>query len=356
MAVSKDKNGTWSVQLWYRDYQDVRRHKVKRGFESEAAARAWEKDFLAEAKGSMDTTFSAFFGVYEADMRPRVRESTWRTKRYIVEDKILPCFGRMKMNEIDTVDVLRWQNILMNHVDESGKPYSPTYLRTINNQLAAVFNHAVRFYGLPKSPCAKTVKMGSSKGAEMEFWTKEEYLRFADAAMDKPEAYHAFEILYWCGLRVGEMLALTPADLDFEKPALSVTKSYQRMEGRDVITDPKTPKSVRKIVMPGFLADEMADYLEALGIQGDARIFNFTKSFMHHEMDRCSAAAGVKRIRVHDLRHSHVSLLIDMGFSAIAIADRLGHETTDITFRYAHLFPNKQEEMARALDDGWRNA
>ena len=68
-------------------------------------------------------------------------------------------------------------------------------------------------------------------------------------------------------------------------------------------------------------------------------------------MNRGCRASGVKRIRVHDIRHSHVSLLIDMGFSAVAIADRVGHESIDITYRYAHLFPSKQAEMANKLDD-----
>lgn len=75
-----------------------------------------------------------------------------------------------------------------------------------------------------------------------------------------------------------------------------------------------------------------------------------TKHYLHHEMDRGAKEAGVKRIRIHDLRHSHVSLLIEMGFSALAIADRVGHESIDITYKYAHLFPSKQKEMAQRLD------
>ena len=75
-----------------------------------------------------------------------------------------------------------------------------------------------------------------------------------------------------------------------------------------------------------------------------------TKSYLHHEMDRGAKEAGVKRIRIHDLRHSHVSLLIEMGFSALAIADRVGHESVDITYKYAHIFPSKQQEMAQKLD------
>ena len=87
------------------------------------------------------------------------------------------------------------------------------------------------------------------------------------------------------------------------------------------------------------------------GLKKKDRIFTITKSYLHHEMDRGAKAAGVKRIRIHDLRHSHISLLIDMGFSAVAIADRVGHESIEITYRYAHLFPSKQKEMANRLDD-----
>ena len=87
------------------------------------------------------------------------------------------------------------------------------------------------------------------------------------------------------------------------------------------------------------------------GLKKKDRIFTVTKSYLHHEMDRGAKAAGVKRIRIHDLRHSHISLLIDMGFSAVAIVDRVGHESIEITYRYAHLFPSKQKEMANRLDD-----
>ena len=169
--------------------------------------------------------------------------------------------------------------------------------------------------------------------------------------MDKPQSYYAFEVLYWCGIREGELLALTAADFDLEKGLLSITKSYQRLKGRDIITDPKTPKSVRVIQMPQFLTEEVRDYFKSIyKLQPHDRIFPLTKSYLHHEMDRGSKIAGVKRIRIHDLRHSHVSLLIEMGFSALAIADRVGHESIDITYRYAHLFPTRQQEMADKLN------
>ena len=185
----------------------------------------------------------------------------------------------------------------------------------------------------------------------MLFWTKEEYLKFADVMMDKPVSYYAFEMLYWCGIRMGELLALTPADFDFDKRTVSISKTFQHTGGKDVITPPKTEKSNRTITMPRFLADEMQEYLKMqydIGI--DDRMFPVTKSYLYREMQRGCQETGVKRIRIHDLRHSHISLLIDQGFSAVAIADRVGHESIDITYNYAHLFPSKQAEMADKLD------
>ena len=104
--------------------------------------------------------------------------------------------------------------------------------------------------------------------------------------------------------------------------------------------------------MPDFLADEMKDYMNQIyGIGEDERIFEITKGYLHREMTRGADAAGVKRIRIHDLRHSHISLLIDMGYSAVAIADRVGHESINITYNYAHLFPSTQMDMANKLNE-----
>lgn len=205
---------------------------------------------------------------------------------------------------------------------------------------------------MKSNPAAKAGHMGEKEANEMEFWTKEEYSKFADEMMDKPISFYAFEVLYWCGIRLGELLALTPEDVELKSGMLRINKSYQRIGRRDIITEPKTKKSIRTIKMPNFLCEELEEYLKTLyGIKPTDRMFPVTKSYLHHEMDRGSKAAGVKRIKIHGLRHSHISHLIDLGFSAVAIADRVGHESIDITYRYAHLFPSKQIDMANKLDD-----
>ena len=352
MAAFKNKtNGTWYVQFRYTDWKGERQQKLKRGFATKKEAQAWEREFLMQKHADVNMTFESFAQLYEKDMKPKLKLNTWLTKESIIQKKILPYFGKRKLSEITAKDVMDWQNAIRGLTDAKGKPYSPTYLKTVHNQLSALFNHAVRYYGLQVNPAAKAGNMGVEERREMLFWTKEEYLKFADAMMDKPLSYYAFEMLYWCGIREGELLALTPTDFDFEAGTVSISKSYQRLKGKDVITTPKTKKSNRVIKMPKFLCGEMEDYLKMFYSTGaNERIFPVSKHYLHHEMDRGAKAAGVKRIRIHDLRHSHISLLIDMGFTALAIADRVGHESIDITYRYAHLFPTRQTEMADKLD------
>lgn len=106
------------------------------------------------------------------------------------------------------------------------------------------------------------------------------------------------------------------------------------------------------IKIPKFLCEEIQEYIKMLyGVQPTDRIFTVTKSYLHHEMDRGAKEASVKRIKIHAIRHSHISHLIDLGFSAVAIADRVGHESIDITYKYAHLFPSKQIEMVEKLEN-----
>lgn len=346
-----ESNGTWYVMTRYVDWQGNHKQKCKRGFKTKREALEWERVFHLQQSADMDMSFESFVDIYKNDIRSRIKETTWLTKVNIIDKKILPYFGKRKISEIQTKEVIAWQNDLLRQKDKTGKPYSECYLKTIHNQLSAIFNHAVRFYALRTNPAAKAGNMGNEKRKEMLFWTKEEYLRFADVMMDKPVSYYAFEMLYWSGMRLGELLALTPSDFDFQNSTVTINKSYQRLHGEDVITTPKTKKSNRTIKMSEFLAEEMQEYIKMqYEIEPTDRLFPISKSYLHREMERGCKETGLQKIRIHDLRHSHVSLLIELGFSAEAIADRLGHESIEITYRYAHLFPSKQNEMANKLN------
>ncbi|SFU51321.1 site-specific integrase [Butyrivibrio sp. M55] len=352
MAVLKnEKTGKWEVRTYYKDFTGTLKQKTKRGFDRKSDAIDWERSFKLQQDENLDMYFKDFVEIYIRDKKPRVKYNTWLTKESIIEKKIMPYFEKKKLSEIRTSDILQWQNEMMKLQTKDGKRYSQTYLKTIHNQLSAILNHAVNMYGLRVNVARRAGNMGREEKKEMLFWTQDEYQTFVEAVADKEESYIAFEILYWCGIRLGELLALTPADFDFDNNKLRINKSFQRLKGKDVITTPKTPKSNRVIYMPEFLALEVKDYITRLyGIRDYDRMFQISKTFLHHEMDRGVKLSGVKRIRIHDLRHSHVSLLINMGYSALAIGDRVGHEAIAITYRYAHLFPSIQSEMAMDLD------
>lgn len=353
MAAYRDaERGTWFVKFRYKNWMNETKNVMKRGFSTKREALQWERDFLLQKSGSVDMSFRDFVQVYLQNRTPRLKESTNLMKENVIETKILPYFGGKSLRDITSADVMQWQNTMLRHTNPAtGKPYSKSYLKTLHNQLSAIFNHAVKFYGLKENPAKTVGNMGSDKNTEMKFWTKEEYLRFAEEMMDDPQAYYCFETLYWSGIRLGELLALTPADLDLKKRTLSITKTYQRIRGKDIITDPKTPKSKRVVKLPEFLCEELADYIGAMyDLQPEDRLFPVSKNYLHYKMRVGCNKLGVEKIRIHDLRHSHVSLLISQGYGAVAIADRVGHESIDITYRYAHLFPSTQDAMAETLD------
>lgn len=362
MAVYKDKwngyNGdTWRVSCYYNNWKGERKKHEKRGFTTKKEALAYEREFIAKTSKDINMGFSTFIDIYMSDLRPQLKKSTIANKENIIEFHIRPYFENMSLSEINSIHILQWQNELLGLRDENGKGYSQTYLRTIQNQLNAIFNHAVKYYDLPKNPCIANKKMGKSKSKEMLFWTKEEYLKFIEQMKDKPISYYAFQILYWTGIRCGELLALTREDFDLERRLLFVNKTFQVVKGEELITTPKTEKSNRQIDLPEFLCNEIQDYFDSLyKMNPKSRLFNVTKSYLHHEMDRGSKAAGVKRIRVHDLRHSSCALLIELGYSPVQIGQRLGHESVTITERYSHLYPSVQRQMADKLNKAFNDS
>lgn len=340
-------------QVRIKDYTGKVIHKKKRGFATKKDALEWERDTINKATADMGMLFKDFVDLYFEDMGHRLKESTIISKHYMVDVKILPFFGKIPINEITAKDVRKWQNKLTAYRDKNGKPYAQTYLKTINNQLTAMFNYAVRYYDLHENPCKKAGSMGKSNAEEMLFWTKEEFEQFIEAVHDKSASYAAFNTLYYTGMRVGELCALTPADVDFENATISISKTFQRINGRDVIGTPKTAKSNRKVTIPQTLVNVLKEYMDkCYEIQPTDRLFPYTKSFLNHEMLRGCKKSGVKKIRVHDLRHSHASLLIEMGCQPLLIADRLGHEKIQTTLNtYSHLYPNKQAEIAQQLEN-----
>ena len=352
MKAQKDQiTGKWFVQYRFTDYTGEKRKSTKRGFSTKREAEEWLRNFLLVKQADLNMKFADFVKIYYEDMGHRLRENSMRSKQYIINLKILPCFGNLQISEIKPANIRKWQNELLTHENN----YSQTYLRTVNNQLTAIFNYAVRYYDLKSNPCSKAGSMGRNKADEMQFWTRQEFEKFIDSVMDKRISYIAFMVLYYSGCRIGELMALTAKDIDFDKKTISISKSYQRLAGRDVITEPKTIKSKRVISIPNFLVVDLQDYIGSLyGFKEEDRIFPVTKGYLTSEMKRGVKGSGVKKIRLHDIRHSHVALLVSLNFSLLEIGKRLGHSRIESTMVYAHLYPELQEKLADKLEEEYR--
>ena len=347
-AYKDEKTGKWFAKFYYTNWQGIKKQKWKRGFATKKEALGFERDFLEKQSTNPDMTFQNLYEIYMEDMAARLKQSTLLTKKAVLQTHILPFFGSKPINEIKASDVRRWQAKLMS----SPNNYSQTYLKKINTELNSIINYAKRFYDLNTNPCGKAGTIGKAKAEEMDYWTYDEYIAFREGVKDKPLSYICIEVLYWTGMREGELLALSPADIDLDNKTISINRTYQRIEGKDVFTSPKTRKSKRKIPIPDFLCQELSDYIQSrYMLDADERLFPVTKSYLSHEMIRGCKNTGVKKIRIHDIRHSHASLLINQGCDALMLADRLGHEKVSTTLNtYSHLFPHKQQELVHSLE------
>ena len=315
------KNGKtmWYANFYYTDWTGEKKHICKRGFSTQREAKEYERTFMDQQNATSDILFSSLVTNYLEDMEHRLKPTTMENK-------------------------------LISFRDRDDKPFSQTYLKTVNNQMSAIMNYAVSHYHLALNPCKAAGSMGKSNADEMNIWTQAEYEKFSKA-ISKSSMKLAFDILFYTGMRSGELLALTPADI-LPSKRIDINKNYAKVKGKEIFLEPKTPKSKRCISIPDFLYDDIQEYISKLyGIEKGDRIFYFQKTALEKEMKRVSERVGLKPIRVHDLRHSHASMLIELGFSALEIADRLGHESVKTTLdTYSHLYPDKDQKLADRLN------
>jgi hypothetical protein len=347
LSVHKDtKRGTWYAKIKYTDWTGEKRETTRRGFAKKKDAQLFEQDFHRQKQAAPSMSFKALYDLYMADMKPRLRPTSYHTKEFVFTTKILPTFANLPCDQITPAKIRQWQNDLVS------QNYRNTYLRGINNQLTAIFNFAVNYYGLPINPVKRAGLIGKGQAGAMQFWTVDDFQKFIGHTTNR--LYRVcFSILFWTGMRVGELLALTCKDFDFEKNIVHITKTCTRLHQQDIIGPPKTPKSIRDVTIPMFLAVEIQTYIQSHhALDPAAQLFQITLFALTHEMKRVCFRAGVKKIRIHDLRHSHASYLIHRGIPIIAISKRLGHEKIETTLHtYAHLYPQERDIIIDAMEN-----
>lgn len=343
----KDRNGKtkYYASFYYSDYTGQRKKKKKEGFTTAAEAKQFERDFIEQHNGSSDILFRNLVENYLADCAQRLKDSTLYGKKSMITSYILPSFSGLPVSEITPLHVRNWQNELLKH------DFKPGYFRIIHAQLAAILNFAVKYYGLQRNPATLAGSIGTLKQQKaIQFYTLDQFRQFLPCVNEKYQL--AFKILFFSGLRIGEMLALNISDFDAAAGTLDINKTFSHIVNK--IQPPKTPKSKRIVTLPPFLAHEIQDYIAArfYDPQPGERLFFWLKhSTLTHEGFVAADKAALPHIRLHDFRHSHASLLIDMGFPPLVISERLGHESVKTTLEiYSHLYPGTAATVAEKLD------
>lgn len=339
-----EKRKTWYCKFYYKDYTGQKKQKCKRGFPRKTDAAAYERDFLLNMADSPDITFKALRKAYDEYCSTRLKSSTLRAKESMIRNNIAPYFDNKQITEITTRDVSKWQDTI------KAKGFKPTSLRQINGQLTAIFNFAVKYKGLSRNPCIEPIGSTARDSASIVFWTLDEYNAFIDHVPDI--AYKTiYDILYYTGCRIGELMALTLSDVDFRQNTISISKTLDYHIKKDNIGTPKTQNSIRTIVLPEQIIAELKEYtMHVYDLTPHNALFFFSYDQISAYKNRICEQYSLKKIRLHDFRHSHVSLLVNMGTDIYLIAERIGDDVQTVQRTYAHLYPNKQHALADRLN------
>lgn len=341
-----DKHKTYYCKFYYTDWTGQRRQKLKRGFPRQKDAKEWERNFLQKQQGTPDMTLQALYDLYIEDSKQRCKYSSYKIKKSLCETHILPYFKDKPINQITPADIRKWQNEIKKSIS------SPVHQGNINRQFSSVLRFAVKYYGLGCNPFGIAGPIGKGRGRSMQFWTLEEFHCFIEHVEDTTLKI-VFMVLFYSGIRLGELLALTMGDFDSDKGALIINKTYHRYDKADLVTTPKTDNSCREVILPAFLVEQLVSYIKSnYGMRAEDRLFYSVTEFRLRYCKKAACnASGVKLIRLHDIRHSHVSLLIDMGFSPHLIAERIGDTVQMVNEIYGHLYPNRHIEVATKLHE-----
>ncbi len=366
------RNGSWYfVANLGTDADGKRIRHWGRGFATQRDAKAAYDDYMADysktaVKVNSTMGFGQFYRTYwVGDYRARTRESTFACRAQMAA-KQFARFENVRLCDFDAPMLKRWQN-------ELASAYSSAYARLVFGHFAQVLDLAVKL-GLLRFNPARKVGNIPKKRREVDFWSREEFERVA-ASFDRSEYFGLFGytclwLLYMTGLRIGEAQALRWSAIDFGAGTLSVACSMYYRNAHDwKLTPPKTKAGKRVIALDSLTLERLRAWhdVQRVNLAGSFPVSAAGRSPVEfvlswdgnplnkHTVRRIIAEhaelAGVHRIRVHALRHSHAALLISLGENALAIRDRLGHEDVKTTLgTYGHLYAEANKGVAVRLD------
>lgn len=354
MSVFKDKKtGTYYCEFRYKDYTGKSKNTKKRGFKKSSEAKEWERNFLLSISSEANNIlFSTFSEMYLKDCKNRVKITTFNNKEKIHKLYLIPFFENITMVNITPLMIRNWQNKILE------KGYTKSYYKTLQKELSAIFNYAVKYYNLKYNPLNKAGLLSNSpllkEKKKIIVWSLQEFNLFINEVKESrnKELELIFTTLYYTGLRIGELLALNINDIDFNNSKISITKTLTKVNGKTLITPPKTKSSNRTIKIPNFLNKMIKEYSETLYDPSADLLFTTSRTNLHEHKKRYSEKVGLNNIRLHDFRHSHVSLLIEKGVDIVTISKRIGHESVKMTLDvYSHMMQDSENRLIEVLEN-----
>ena len=360
--IKKANNGTYyfRANLGYDPITGKQIQKYRSGFKTKKEAKEeYSKLFLTSVDELTDqkskVTFQQFIEeTYLPWYKTQVKESTYINRCSTIKKKHFKYFYKMATDEIEPINVQNWQL-------KMAKEFSPNYIRIVQGMLSIAFDRAI-VLGLAKKNPSRMIGNIKSKKTKVDFWTLEEFQKVI-SLLYKGDYYEhylfmSFWLLFMTGMRIGEAAALQWSDIDFETGMLSITKTlyYKTMTDYKFV-EPKTQASIRTLYIDADTINELKAWKEVQQkILPKCKLilsYNGTptsKTTLPRALEKLAKLAGVHRIKIHALRHSHASLLISMGENPLLIKERLGHEKIQTTLgTYGHLYPNTNLEVANKL-------
>lgn len=345
MPAYKDADrGTWYIKFRYTDWQGHRKETTKRGFPTKREAKEFEEEYKRKAQSNPTMTFASLYEIYAEDMQQRNKETSFRSVNNTIVKHALPALGQIPISEITPNVIRKWQNDLIKYKN-MGKPLSPTSVMNINRRLSTIFNFGVRFYGLKKNPMHVTGTQGKNE-KRIDFWSKEEFDIFIDA-VDHALYKSLFSLLFYTGMRIGEALALTTDDVDFDTGKYTISKT---LASNGKITPPKTESSNRTVTVPASINKQIKYTFDNIDV-GSGRIFPTNYNNARYHFRKAILLSGIRPLSIHCLRHAHASILIAQGVPITAISKRLGHTSPKVTLSiYSHATQDSDDNIAVLLD------
>ena len=354
MPIYKNvQRNTWFASFYFTDWNGKRKKKKKEGFLTKKEAIDFEHNFRQAVSSQCNIQFANLVEIYLNDCQYKLKSTTCHTKATVIRKYLLPDFADIPINKITANTIRNWQNKMLSTFEYK----TNRYLRYINAQFSCIFNFAMKYYNLPQNPVKQCGNIGNNKDKEISFWTLSEFQTFAKTLQNQDELYTIFNLLFWTGIRRGELLALRPMDFNFKEKTFVIKRNKVFINSKGFISDPKTKTSMRTVSMPKFLADLVANYIQKHKILAEQLLFEVSPMYLSRRLKTYCQKINLKPIRIHDFRHSHASLLIEQGISPLIIAERLGHKDINTTLKiYTHLYPHKQQYLAKSLDNLYKQA